>query len=202
MWHQSLKGESYFGGLYEEQACKRWKGAHLYTQSMPSFSFTMFPSLESRTARVSSCACFFSNFLSPARRAGSARESCPGDGQTNTWACTADVCTRLPLLSLLSTSAVAAARASVVFSNFWKCFNFTTCSSITHQNRSGLQGSVHSRVSSPKACPECVRMEGAPSSPCPGSQNLPKDPAARRSQVGSRASQCARNGCGRRGTRS
>ena len=52
-------------------------------QGMPSFSFTMLPSLESATAMVSPVAFFFRNFFSPAGRWRQlcVRRSCPQDQQ-------------------------------------------------------------------------------------------------------------------------
>lgn len=47
-----------------------------------------------------------------------------------------------PLLSLLSTSAVAAARASVVFSNLLKAFSLTTCGQAAEQANSRPSAAV------------------------------------------------------------
>ena len=113
--------------------------AHLYTQSIPSFSLMILPSLESMTASVSPSAFFFKNFFSPAFSINIKSQQChhayhmygcsvyKHGGQRETlslilrnkyWTCK---CYRrqrgAPLPSLLSTTYVAAANASVVFSN-------------------------------------------------------------------------------------
>ena len=102
---------------------------HLYVQEMPSFSLMMLPSLESITASVSPSAFFFKNRFRPGAYERYDYQEKLSLGCAHQVPRTSGAIQRRGtlLLSLLSVSAVAAASASVVFSNLLKDFSLTTC---------------------------------------------------------------------------